>query len=157
MKKRILTSSLIIVIFALFIVTFSFITLIDIKELERTKNYLGIYNNIIINNNLYNKNLDEFYIDKFKVRFTLVDNEGNVVMDSYNKELENHANREEILEAFKLVKLEGFAIIASIYFVRKKLLYSPSVFEKTKSSISFIKFVLFVSFDSSATFFKILT
>ena len=102
MKKRILTSSLITVIFALIVVTASFIALVNLKEIDRTKEVLEIYNNIIIKNNEFEKdNLEEYKINKYTVRFTLIDNEGNVLKDSENTSLENHANREEITMAFR--------------------------------------------------------
>ena len=48
MKKRILVSSLITVVFALVVVTSSFIALLNIKELDRTKEYLALYNDMLI-------------------------------------------------------------------------------------------------------------
>ena len=102
MKKRILVSSLITVIFALIIVTSSFMALLNIKEINRSKDTLKSYNEIIIRNiDLGYYNFDDFIINNSKVRFTLVDKDGNVIKDSLNNNLENHSSREEIINAFK--------------------------------------------------------
>lgn len=101
MKKRILASSLITVTFALIVVTCSFIALLNVREIDKAKETLAIYNDVIIkNNNFLDGDLDGFTINKSKVRFTIVDREGNVIRDSDNDSLENHLNREEIIEAF---------------------------------------------------------
>lgn len=102
MKKRILASSLITVIFALIVVTCSFIALVNIKEIDKTKEILSTYNDVIIKNNIFkDEDLNEFVINRTKIRFTIVDSEGNVLKDTYNDNLENHLDREEIEEAFK--------------------------------------------------------
>lgn len=102
MKKRILASSLITVIFALIVVTCSFIALVNIKEIDKTKDILSTYNDVIIKNNIFkDEDLNEFVINRTKIRFTIVDSEGNVLKDTYNDNLENHLDREEIEEAFK--------------------------------------------------------
>ena len=100
MKKRILASSLITVIFALIVVTCSFIALVNVKEIDKAKESLEIYNDIIIKNNSF-EDLSEFTINKSKVRFTIVDKMGNVIKDTENKNLENHLDREEIQGAFQ--------------------------------------------------------
>ena len=100
MKKRILLSSLITVIFSLIIVSCSFITLANIKEIEKTKEILSTYNNLLIK--IQNYNLDDINyikINNVQVRFTLIDNNGNVLKDTLNNNLENHLNREEIKKA----------------------------------------------------------
>lgn len=93
---------MITVTFALIVVTCSFIALLNIKEIDKTKETLAVYNDVIVkNNNFLDEDLDGFTINKSKVRFTIVDKEGNVIRDSENYSLENHSNREEIIEAFK--------------------------------------------------------
>ena len=102
MKKRILVSSLITVVFALVVVTSSFIALLNVKELDKTKEYLALYNDMIIKHSkLDDVDLDGFTINNSRVRFTIVDKAGNVIKDSENASLENHADREEIINAFK--------------------------------------------------------
>ena len=88
MKKRILVSSLITVIFALIVVTSSFIAVLNVKEIDRTKETLSAYNDMIIRHiNLGDEDLTGFTINKSKVRFTIVDKEGNVIKDSENNSL----------------------------------------------------------------------
>lgn len=102
MKKRIVASSLITVIFALIIVTSSFIALLNVKEIERTKDILSSYNDMIIRYiKLGDDDLAGFKINNSRVRFTIVDKSGNVIKDSENNNLENHSSREEIIAAFK--------------------------------------------------------
>ena len=102
MKKRILVSSLITVVFALIVVTCSFIALLNVKEIDRNKESLSIYNDVIIKNNKFeSEDLNGYTVNEAKVRFTIVDKDGNVIEDSENNSLENHANREEIVGAFK--------------------------------------------------------
>ena len=102
MKKRILVSSLITVIFALIVVTSSFIAILNIKEIDRTKETLLSYNEIVIRHIILgDEDLNGFRINQSKVRFTIVDREGNVLKDSENNNLENHSTREEIIGAFK--------------------------------------------------------
>lgn len=103
MKKRILFSSLITVIFALIIVTCSFIALVNIKGIEVTKETLKTYNDILIKTEGMNSDfVEEFHINDSEVRFTFIDKNGNVIKDTENKNLENHLNREEVLSAFEV-------------------------------------------------------
>lgn len=103
MKKRILFSSLITVIFALIIVTCSFIALVNIKGIEVTKETLKTYNDILIKTEGMNSDfVEEFHINDSEVRFTFIDKNGNVIKDTENKKLENHLNREEVLSAFEV-------------------------------------------------------
>ncbi|MGN1029390.1 MAG: histidine kinase dimerization/phospho-acceptor domain-containing protein, partial [Bacilli bacterium] len=102
MKKRIVVSSLITVIFALIVVTSSFIALLNVKEIERTKDILSSYNDMVIRHiKLGDDDLVGFKINNSRVRFTIVDKAGNVIKDSENNNLENHSSREEIIGAFK--------------------------------------------------------
>lgn len=102
MKKRIIIFNIIIVLFALVILTSSFVALVNVNEIERTKGLLSSYNEImILNQNFTDENLDNFKVNDIKVRFTLVDKKGDVIFDSSNEKLENHLDREEIIEAIE--------------------------------------------------------
>ncbi|MBU3104115.1 sensor histidine kinase [Clostridium gasigenes] len=102
MKKRIIVFNIITVLFALLILTSSFVALVNVNEIEKTKSLLSSYNKImILNPNFTEKNLENFKINNVRVRFTLIDKNGNVKFDSSNKDLENHFDREEIIEAIK--------------------------------------------------------
>lgn len=125
MKKRILFSSLITVIFALIIVTCSFIALVNIKGIEVTKKTLKTYNDILIKTDSLNSDfIEEFYINDSEVRFTFIDKNGNVIKDTENKNLENHSNREEILSAFEVgeasaTRLSDTQGVNVVYFATK--------------------------------------
>lgn len=125
MKKRILFSSLITVIFALIIVTCSFIALVNIKGIEVTKKTLKTYNDILIKTDSLNSDfIEEFYINDSEVRFTFIDKNGNVIKDTENKNLENHLNREEVLSAFEVgeasaTRLSDTQGVNVVYFATK--------------------------------------
>lgn len=125
MKKRILFSSLITVIFALIIVTCSFIALVNIKGIEVTKETLKTYNDILIKTDSLNSDfIEEFHINNSEVRFTFIDKKGNVIKDTENKSLENHLNREEVLGAFEegeasATRLSDTQGINVVYFATK--------------------------------------
>ncbi|TGY43909.1 HAMP domain-containing sensor histidine kinase [Clostridium sartagoforme] len=125
MKKRILFSSLITVIFALIIVTCSFIALVNIKGIEVTKETLKTYNEILIRTDSLNGDfIEEFHINNSDVRFTFIDKNGNVIKDTENKSLENHLNREEVLGAFEVgeasaTRLSDTQGVNVVYFATK--------------------------------------
>ncbi|WP_294172278.1 ATP-binding protein [uncultured Clostridium sp.] len=101
MKKRIITSVVITVIFALIIVTSSFIALVNINTIDDAKETLSIYN-VCFSKENYSK--EDLSIYKFKgnsVRFTVVNNDGDVLFDNETNNLENHKDRQEIIDAFK--------------------------------------------------------
>ena len=91
MKKRIITSVLITVIFAL----------VNINAIKDAKETLAVYN-FTISKEGYKK--EDLLVYKFKgesVRFTVVNKNGDVLFDNEKSDLGNHSNREEIIEAFK--------------------------------------------------------
>ena len=101
MKKRIITSVVITVIFALIIVTSSFIALVNINTIDDAKETLSIYN-VCFSKEDYTK--EDLSIYKFKgnsVRFTVVNKAGDVLFDNETNTLENHKDRQEIVDAFK--------------------------------------------------------
>lgn len=102
MKKRIIIFNIITVLFSLLILTSSFIALVNVNEIEKTKSLLSSYNKIMVHNpDFSEENLENFMVSGIKVRFTVVDREGNVTFDSLNQELPNHLGREEINGAIK--------------------------------------------------------
>jgi len=120
MKKRIIIFNIIIVLFALVILTSSFVALVNVNEIERTKELLSSYNEImILNQNFTDENLENFKVNDIKVRFTLVDKKGDVIFDSSNEKLENHLDREEIIKAIekgdssvtRFSKTEGMSLV----------------------------------------------
>ncbi|WP_300898622.1 HAMP domain-containing protein, partial [uncultured Clostridium sp.] len=100
MKKRIITSVIVTVIFALIIVTSSFITLVNINTINDAKEALSIYNICILKGDYSNEDLSMYKFKGNPIRFTVVNKDGGVIFDNEKSELENHKNREEVIEAF---------------------------------------------------------
>ena len=101
MKKRIITSVLITVIFALVIVTSSFIALVNINAIKDAKETLAIYNFTLLKEGYKKEDLSVYKFKGESVRFTVVNKNGDVLFDNEKSDLGNHSNREEIIEAFK--------------------------------------------------------
>lgn len=102
MKKKIITSVVITVIFALVIVTSCFIGLVNISTIKDAKETLAIYNECVARGDYKDSKLLSLY--KFKdnlVRFTVINKEGEVIFDNEITKLDNHNNRQEIIDAFK--------------------------------------------------------
>lgn len=102
MKKKIITLVVITVIFALVIVTSCFIGLVNISTIKDAKETLSIYNECVVREDYKDSKLLSLY--KFKdnlVRFTVINKEGEVIFDNEITKLDNHNNRQEIIDAFK--------------------------------------------------------
>lgn len=102
MKKKIITLVVITVIFALVIVTSCFIGLFNISTIKDAKETLAIYNECVAREDYKDSKLLSLY--KFKdnlVRFTVINKEGEVIFDNEIAKLDNHNNRQEIIDAFK--------------------------------------------------------
>ncbi|AWK51298.1 PAS domain-containing sensor histidine kinase [Clostridium beijerinckii] len=117
MKNKILTSVIITVLFAIIIVTSSFMILINVEEIKNAKEELKNINFLIselnnvtdISKNDYNdlKVLNNIKIKDINVRFTLIDNNGVVLYDNEQKSTDNHNYRIEVKDA--LEKGEGYS------------------------------------------------
>lgn len=102
MKKKIITLVVITVIFALVIVTSCFIGLVNISTIKDAKETLAIYNECVVREDYKDSKLLSLY--KFKdnlVRFTVINKDGDVIFDNEIAKLDNHNNRQEIIDAFK--------------------------------------------------------
>ena len=102
MKKKIITLVVITVIFALVIVTSCFIGLVNISTIKDAKETLAIYNECVAREDYKDSKLLSLY--KFKdnlVRFTVINKDGEVIFDNEIAKLDNHNNRQEIIDAFK--------------------------------------------------------
>mgnify|MGYP004540588985 FL=1 len=102
MKKKIITLVVITVIFALVIVTSCFIGLVNISIIKDAKETLAIYNECVAREDYKDSKLLSLY--KFKdnlVRFTVINKDGEVIFDNEIAKLDNHNNRQEIIDAFK--------------------------------------------------------
>ena len=100
MKKRIITSVVITVIFALIIVTSSFIILVNINTINDAKEALSIYNVCFSKGYYTNEDLSTYKFKGNSVRFTVVNKDGEVIFDNETSDLENHKDRQEIIDAF---------------------------------------------------------
>jgi two-component system phosphate regulon sensor histidine kinase PhoR len=111
MKNKILSSVIITVLFAVIIVTSSFMMLINFQQINNTKEQLKNVNYLIselndkkdITENDYSelKRLNNIKINNINVRFTLIDNNGVVLYDNEEKSSENHKDRIEVKEALE--------------------------------------------------------
>ena len=102
MRKKIITLVVITVIFALVIVTSCFIGLVNISTIKDAKETLAIYNECVAREDYKDSKLLSLY--KFKdnlVRFTVINKDGEVIFDNEIAKLDNHNNRQEIIDAFK--------------------------------------------------------
>lgn len=97
MKKKIVTSVIITVIFALVIITTSFMALSSIQEVENTKGILKHYNEIIsklIINNDYD--FKDFKINNTEVRVTIINKDNKVIYDTADEKGMDYSNKDEI-------------------------------------------------------------
>lgn len=97
MKKKIVTSVIITVIFALVIITTSFMALSSIQEIENTKGILKHYNEIIsklISNNDYD--FKDFKINNTEVRVTIINKDNKVIYDTADEKGMDYSNKDEI-------------------------------------------------------------
>ena len=102
MKKKIIIFNIVTVLFSLVILTSSFVALANVNEIEKTKNLLGTYNEIItLNQDFRDENLENFKVNNVSVRFTLIDKNGYVIFDNSYEKLGNHVGRKEIIETIE--------------------------------------------------------
>ncbi|WP_302631482.1 ATP-binding protein [uncultured Clostridium sp.] len=101
MKKRIIASILITVVFAIAILSSVFFAVVNIKEVDRTKEILSLYNKLITYDlQKGNDDFSEYKINNQEIRVSIIDKEGQVLYDSIGEIIDNHVNREEVVEAF---------------------------------------------------------
>lgn len=101
MKKRIIASILITVVFAIAILSSVFFAVVNIKEVDRTKEILSLYNKLITYDlQKGNDDFSEYKINNQEIRVSIIDKEGQVLYDCLGEIIDNHVNREEVVEAF---------------------------------------------------------
>ncbi|MGL4773009.1 MAG: sensor histidine kinase [Clostridium sp.] len=147
MRKKILISIVVTVIFALFIFGTSFSVLNNVRELENTKETLGHYNDIISNGNVDIRVLDNITINAGSVRFTIIDNNGVVKYDSAPSKGDNHLDRPEIKQAIE--NGEGEAVRFSSTTNEKMVYMSKKLKDGTiiRSSVPLAN-VEYINFDN---------
>lgn len=101
MKKRIIVSILITIVLAIAILSSVFVAVVNIKEVDRTKELLSLYNKLITYDiQKGNDDFSSYKINGQDIRVSIIDKEGQVLYDSLGNVEDNHGNREEIAEAF---------------------------------------------------------
>ena len=127
MRRKIITSVMITVIFASAIVTSFFIALSNLNELNSIRAELKDFNRYIENLNIHDTRIiNEYRINGEKVRCTIIDKEGNVLYDNVKDSTENHLDREEVRLALK--DGEGYSIRISDT-TNDKLVYYANIMD----------------------------
>ena len=102
MRKKILTSVILTVLFALTIVTSSFIVLFNYQELNSIKRSLKDFTSYIESVDLsYVESVSGYKINGTNVRCTIIDKNGDVIFDNVETNLSSHNNREEVIKAIE--------------------------------------------------------
>lgn len=133
MKKKLMFSMLITLVFSLIIVITLFIVIVNYQYIEITKNNLRNNNNTVITLllNQENSNREVFLSQNFnnsQIRITYIDKKGIVLYDSNVESdlLDNHNKREEIVEARR--NGEGYGVRYS-NSTKSDNLYYATVFD----------------------------
>ncbi|MBE6070919.1 MAG: HAMP domain-containing protein [Clostridium butyricum] len=104
MKNKILTSVMITVLFAILILTSSFIILMNLREINNTKELLINVNYLISKSEDLKiedlNKLNELEINDTRIRITLINRHGEILYDNETTSRENHKDRGEIKDAF---------------------------------------------------------
>lgn len=130
MRKKILTSVIITVLFALIIASSSFIVLYNYQDLNSTKKSLKDFTNYIVNiNGDYDDIISGYRINNTLVRCTVIDKNGNVVYDSIEKDLNSHKDRDEVIKANKYG--EGYSTRISDTTGEKTVYYAEKLEDGT--------------------------
>jgi two-component system phosphate regulon sensor histidine kinase PhoR len=126
MKKKILITVIIAILFALIVISSSFIAIVNYRYIDSSKETLKFYNDLIKYSDLSKiENLKELVKadeEAKQVRITYILPDGTVIYDTNvdKSTLENHNNREEVKEAEE--KGEGSAVRYSTT-LKKTLVY----------------------------------
>lgn len=110
MRKKIITTIVITIVFALVLATTSFLTIFNVENMRHVKSNLKNYAEYIVKNN-YCEDIDEvtgIKLDNTTIRFTYISNDGRVIYDTLGENEENHSNRIEFKEA--LEKGEAYSV-----------------------------------------------
>ena len=94
-----------IVVFVVLLLTSSYVVLSNFQLIKNTKDSLKNVNNLIMQFNQFDSDeiaiMNKIRINDSKVRFTLIDMDGNVLYDNEGNTTENHRGRIEIEEAIE--------------------------------------------------------
>ena len=105
MKRRIINLVMVIVTFVVLLLTVSYILLSNYQLIKSTKDSLKNVNNLIFQYGDFDSReiaiMNEIRINDSKVRFTLIDMDGNVLYDNEGNTAENHRDRLEVKGAIE--------------------------------------------------------
>jgi len=102
MKKKIIITIVITIIFSLVLATTSFLTIFNVENMRKVKSNLKNYAEYIVRNNYEDVNeVKGIKLNNTTIRCTYINSDGQVIYDTLGEVDENHLNRIEVKEALK--------------------------------------------------------
>ena len=102
MKKKIIITIEITIIFSLVLATTSFLTIFNVENMRKVKSNLKNYAEYIVRNNYEDVNeVKGIKLNNTTIRCTYINSDGQVIYDTLGEVDENHLNRIEVKEALK--------------------------------------------------------
>ena len=102
MKKKIIITIIITIVFSLVLATTSFLTIFNVENMRKVKSNLKNYAEYIVRNNYEDINeVKGIKLDNTTIRCTYINSDGQVIYDTLGEVDENHLNRIEVKEALK--------------------------------------------------------
>lgn len=102
MKKKIIITIIITIVFSLVLATTSFLTIFNVENMRKVKSNLKNYAEYIVRNNYEDINeVKGIKLDNTIIRCTYINSDGQVIYDTLGEVDENHLNRIEVKEALK--------------------------------------------------------
>lgn len=112
MKKKILTSVVITVLFALVIITSSFFALVSLQEVNSTKETLKNYNEIISNwTSIKADEINLFKINDYVIDVTITNKDGEIIFDNKSNEtkVDLSGNEYKFIQSNGIGAYEGYS------------------------------------------------
>lgn len=102
MKKKIIITIIITIVFSLVLATTSFLTIFNVENMRKVKSNLKNYAEYIVRNNYEDINeVKGIKLDNTTIRCTYINSDGQVIYDTLGEVDENHLNRIEVKDALK--------------------------------------------------------
>ncbi len=102
MKKKIIITIIITIVFSLVLATTSFLTIFNVENMRKVKSNLKNYAEYIVRNNYEDINeVKGIKLDNTTIRCTYINSDGQVIYDTLGEVDENHLNRIEVKETLK--------------------------------------------------------
>ena len=94
MKKKIIITIIITIVFSLVLATTSFLTIFNVENMRKVKSNLKNYAEYIVRNNYEDINeVKGIKLDNTTIRCTYINSDGQVIYDTLGEVDENHLNR----------------------------------------------------------------